>query len=39
MKEIFANGEISEKTRARVEAARRQRIAGGRFGKKISNEA
>lgn len=39
MKEIFANGEISEKTRARVEAARTQRIAGRRFRRKISNEA
>jgi activator of HSP90 ATPase len=39
MKEMFANGEISAKTRARVEAARTQRIAGGRFRRKISNEA
>lgn len=38
MKKIFANGEISEKTRARVEAARTQRIADGRFRRKISNE-
>ncbi|HYL92395.1 MAG TPA: SRPBCC domain-containing protein [Alphaproteobacteria bacterium] len=39
MKEVLANGRISEKTRARVNAARTQRIARGRFRRKISKTA
>ena len=39
MKEIFATGTISDKTRARVRVDREQRIRGGKFRRKISAEA
>ena len=39
MKEIFATGAISNKTRARVKVDREQRIRGGKFRRKISAEA
>jgi activator of HSP90 ATPase len=39
MKEIFANGEISDKTRARVKANREHRIDAQRFRRKLSGEA
>jgi activator of HSP90 ATPase len=39
MKEIFATGAISDKTRARVQASREQRIRTGRFRRKLSGEA
>jgi activator of HSP90 ATPase len=39
MKEVFAKGEISDRTRARVKAARVGRIATGRFRRKLSAEA
>jgi activator of HSP90 ATPase len=39
MKEIFAHGKISEKTRQRIEAALAQRIARGQFRRKLSKKA
>jgi activator of HSP90 ATPase len=39
MKEIFAHGVISDTTRARVAADRTERIASGRFRRKISKAA
>jgi hypothetical protein len=39
MKEIFATGAISNKTRARVKIDREQRINTGKFRRKISAEA
>jgi activator of HSP90 ATPase len=39
MKEVFATGAISNKTRARVKIDRDQRIRRGRFRRKISAEA
>ncbi len=39
MKEVFANGEISDKTRARVKADKSDRIARGQFRRKLSKEA
>jgi len=39
MKEVFAQGTISSKTRARVEADKTKRIAVGRFRRKVSREA
>jgi activator of HSP90 ATPase len=39
MKEVFAGGRISEKTRARVKANREQRIDSQHFRRKISNRA
>ena len=39
MKEIFATGAISEKTRARVKVDREQRISTGRFRRRISDKA
>jgi activator of HSP90 ATPase len=39
MKEIFAEGTIGEKTRARVRIGRNERINRGSFRRKISNEA
>jgi activator of HSP90 ATPase len=39
MKEVIAKGQISEKTRTRVKASRENRIASGRFRRKISAEA
>jgi activator of HSP90 ATPase len=39
MKEILATGEISEKTKTRVRIDRTERIAGGRFRRKISRRA
>jgi activator of HSP90 ATPase len=39
MKEILASGKISEKTRARVEANREQRIKPQHFRRKISGRA
>jgi activator of HSP90 ATPase len=38
MKEIFATGSISDKTRARVKIDREQRIATGTFRRKLSKE-
>src|SRR5262249_50322162 len=39
MKEIFATGVISDKTRRRVKIDREQRIRAGKFRRKISGEA
>lgn len=39
MKEIFANGVISEETRAKVQVNKTQRIQGERFRRKLANEA
>lgn len=39
MKEIFATGKISEKTRARVKVSREQRISTGRFRRRLSGDA
>jgi hypothetical protein len=39
MKEIFATGAISDKTRARVKIDRERRINTGKFRRKISGEA
>ena len=39
MKEIFATGVISDKTRRRVRIDREQRIRAGKFRRKISEEA
>jgi activator of HSP90 ATPase len=39
MKEVLANGQISEKTRARVKADRENRISTRHFRRKISAEA
>lgn len=39
MKEVFATGRISEKTRARVKVDREERINTGRFRRKISSES
>ena len=39
MKEIFATGTISEKTRARVKIDREQRITKGAFRRRLSREA
>jgi activator of HSP90 ATPase len=39
MKEVFADGRISEKTRARVTADREQRIKTQHFRRKISKQA
>ena len=39
MKEIFATGAISERTRARVEADKTQRIQRGQFRRKVTKEA
>ena len=39
MKEIFENGAISDKTRARVKLDREQRIGRGQFRRRISGEA
>jgi activator of HSP90 ATPase len=39
MKEVIVTGQISDKTRARVKASRENRIASGRFRRKISTEA
>ena len=39
MKEIFATGAISDKTRGRVKIDREQRIRAGKFRRKISGEA
>jgi len=39
MKEIFANGTISDKTRERVRADLEQRIKTGRFRRRVSGEA
>jgi activator of HSP90 ATPase len=39
MKEIFANGTISEKTRARVNADKTQRIQRGEFRRKLTKQA
>jgi activator of HSP90 ATPase len=39
MKEVFANGGISDKTRARVQTSREQRIRTQRFRRKVSREA
>jgi hypothetical protein len=39
MKEVIANGQVSEKTRARVKASRENRIERGHFRRKISAEA
>lgn len=39
MKEIFANGVISEKTRARVKVNKKQRIQGKQFRRKLSRQA
>ena len=38
MKEIFATGSISDKTRERVKIDREQRIATGTFRRKLSKE-
>jgi activator of HSP90 ATPase len=38
MEEVFANGDISDRTRARVSASRTRRIAKGRFRRKISGK-
>jgi hypothetical protein len=38
MKEIFATGAISDKTRSRVKINREQRIRTGKFRRKISEE-
>jgi len=39
MKEIFATGVISDKTRKRVKIDRDQRIRTGKFRRKLSGEA
>jgi len=39
MKEIFATGAISDKTRGRVKIDREQRIRPGKFRRKISGKA
>jgi hypothetical protein len=39
MKEIFATGTISKKTRERVKINQEQRIRRGKFRRKISAEA
>jgi activator of HSP90 ATPase len=39
MKEMFAQGTISEKTRSRVQADKTKRIASGRFRRRLSHEA
>ena len=39
MKEVFAKGEISAKTRGRVAVDKTQRIQGQRFRRKLSREA
>jgi hypothetical protein len=39
MKEIFATGAISDKTRERVKIDREQRIRTGKFRRKISSKA
>src|SRR6516165_4697335 len=39
MKEIFATGAISDKTRERVKIDREQRIRSGKFRRRISSEA
>jgi activator of HSP90 ATPase len=39
MKEVFASGRISEKTRARVKTNREQRIESQHFRRKISNQS
>lgn len=39
MKEIFANGSISDHTRARVQVDKTQRIQRGQFRRKLSKEA
>ena len=39
MKEVIANGKISDKTRARVKASRENRIKRGHFRRRISSEA
>jgi activator of HSP90 ATPase len=36
MKEIFANGAVSEKTRARIQTNKTQRIARGQFRRKLT---
>ena len=38
MQEIFADGTISEKTRARVEIDKSERIAKGKFRRRVSDE-
>jgi hypothetical protein len=39
MKEIFATGVLSDKTRKRVKIDRDQRIRTGKFRRKLSGEA
>jgi len=39
MKEIFATGKISERTRTRVQVNRTERINRQRFRRKVSKEA
>ena len=39
MKEVMVNGEVSAKTRARVQASRENRIKSGHFRRKISAES
>jgi hypothetical protein len=39
MKEIFANGTISSKTRSRIKTDLEQRIGKGRFRRRISAKA
>ena len=39
MKEVFANSKISERTRARVETDKAQRIERGQFRRKLSKRA
>jgi len=38
MQEIFADDTISEKTRARVEIDKSERIAKGKFRRRVSDE-
>jgi activator of HSP90 ATPase len=38
MKEIFANGAISERTRERIQADKTQRIARGQFRRKLTKQ-
>ena len=38
MQEIFADGTVSEKTRARVEIDKSERIAKGKFRRRVSDE-
>jgi hypothetical protein len=39
MQEIFADGAASERTRARAEVDKSERIAKGKFRRRVSDEA